>query len=99
MSIGLMMRAMTPMRFRIGGALALVLALSCVMAASRSKASDGAVATQKSSASEKNTIDGKKIIVPESSRAKPGDTGKRPHTNYEIRDTGGPITPPTPIGK
>ena len=37
-----------------------------------------------------------RIIIPESSRAKPGDKGKRAHTNYEIRDTHGPITPPKP---
>jgi hypothetical protein len=37
-----------------------------------------------------------KIIIPESSREKPRDKGKRAHTNYEIRDTGGPVTPPKP---
>lgn len=28
-----------------------------------------------------------KVIVPESSRQRPGDVGRRAHTNYEILDT------------
>jgi hypothetical protein len=39
-----------------------------------------------------------RVIVPESSREKPGDVGKRAHTHYEILDTHGPITPPHPRG-
>ena len=37
-----------------------------------------------------------KIIVPKSSEAKPGDTGKKAHTNYLIGNGGKPVTPPKP---
>ena len=36
-----------------------------------------------------------KVIVPKSSIEKPGDVGKRAHTNYEILDTHGPVTLPS----
>ena len=37
-----------------------------------------------------------KIIVPKSSEAKPGETGKKAHTNYLIGNGGKPVTPPKP---
>lgn len=40
----------------------------------------------------------KKIIVPESSKTKPGDRGKNAHTNYLIGNGGKPVTPPKPVG-
>jgi hypothetical protein len=99
MSIRLPMRTMTPSRFRLGAGFAALVALSCVTAAACSANERAPAATQKSSASEKTTTDGKKIIVPESSRVKPGDTGKRAHTNYEILGTDRANTPPAPVGK
>lgn len=36
-----------------------------------------------------------RIITPESSKEKPGDIGKRAHTNYLILDTHGPLVPKT----
>jgi hypothetical protein len=37
-----------------------------------------------------------KVIVPRSSVEKPGDVGKKAHTNYEILNTHGPIKFPHP---
>jgi hypothetical protein len=45
---------------------------------------------------QKPTAESKKIIVPESSQPRPGDKGKKAHTNYLIGNGGKPITPPTP---
>jgi hypothetical protein len=78
------------MRAFLGTGSALVLSAVLLLAQEQNRSStEGTSATEESQP--------QKIIIPESSRVKPRDKGKRAHTNYQIRDTRGPIAPPKPV--
>jgi hypothetical protein len=80
---------MTRLPHRLSYPFAALAALAMVTAVTPVRSEDAPA--QKPAAKEK-------IIVPESSKAKPGDRGKRAHTNYLIGNGGKPVTPPKPVG-